>query len=319
MTVELHVVFGAGQVGYRLAERLLAMGKRVRVAKRSASQVPEGADLVLGDATDPIFCADAARGASVAYHCMNPGYDTRVWSETIPRYMNNLIAACARTSARLVVLDNVYMLGRPGGHPLNEDTPMNPSSRKGEVRARAAERLFEAHKQGDVVATSGRASDYYGPGGTQTATGDFFWPRVLAGRTAYLPLGLDAVHTYHYIPDVATGLAMLGCADADAYGRPWMLPCAPAGSLRELIVRLAKKLDREIRVREVPQWVVKTAAVFVPLFHELAEMRYQWEEPFIVDDRRFRERFRVAPTNIDQAAADTVTWALQHYRYRASA
>jgi nucleoside-diphosphate-sugar epimerase len=232
--------------------------------------------------------------------------------------MDNLIAASARAGARLVVLDNVYMLGRPHGRALNEDTPMDPCSRKGEIRARAAERLFEAHRRGDVVATSGRASDFYGPGGTLTALGDFFWPRVLSGRTAYSPFPLDAIHTYHYIPDVAAGLATLGCAEPDVYGRPWM-PCPPAGTLRELVVRLATKLDREIHVGQLPRAIVKTIAVFVPLFRELAEMLYQWDEPFVIDDRRFRERFRLAPTDPDRAAADTVAWAKQHYGRGASA
>ena len=84
---------------------------------------------------------------------------------------------------------------------------MNPASRKGEIRARVADRLFDAHRRGDVVATAGRASDFYCPGGTQTGLGDFFWPRVLAGKRAFIPFRLDAVHTYHYIPDVAAGLA----------------------------------------------------------------------------------------------------------------
>src|SRR5918995_1334007 len=90
-----------------------------------------------------------------------------------------------------------------------------------------------------LIATSGRASDFYGPGGVLTPLGDFFWPRVLSGRTVYSPFPLDGIHTYHYIPDVAAGLATLGCAERDVYGRPWMLPCAPAGTLRELVVRLA--------------------------------------------------------------------------------
>src|SRR5207253_2590069 len=97
-------------------------------------------------------------------------------------YMENLIAAAGGAAARLVVLDNLYMLGHPRGRALNEDTPMDPCSRKGEIRARAAARLFEAHRRGDVIATSGRASDFYGPGGTLTGLGDFFWPRVLAGK-----------------------------------------------------------------------------------------------------------------------------------------
>jgi nucleoside-diphosphate-sugar epimerase len=313
MTSELHVLFGAGQVGYPLAQRLLSVGKRVRIVKRSSGRVPTGSETILGDAADRAFCANAARGATTVYHCMNPPYNTRIWADLIPRYMDNLIAAASATNARLVVLDNLYMLGRPSGHPLNEDTPMNPCSRKGEIRARAAERLFDAHRRGDVVATAGRASDFYGPGGTMTGLGDFFWPRVLAGKTAYSPYPLDAVHTYHYIPDVAAGLATIGCADANAYGTPWMVPCAPAGSLLDLIVRLASTLGRELPVGQLPRWLLKTIGVFYPLMRELDEMLYQWDEPFVVDDRRFRERFQLLPVSIDQAAGETVAWAKQHY------
>jgi nucleoside-diphosphate-sugar epimerase len=314
MNGELHVVFGAGQVGSPLAERLLAMGKRVRIARRSTGQVPPGCEVVAGDASDQRFCVTAASGAAAIYHCMNPPYSARVWAELVPRYMDNLIAASAHARARLVVLDNLYMLGNPHGVALNEDTPMNPSSRKGEIRARAAERLFEAHRVGDVVATAGRASDFYGPRGTQTGVGDFFWPRALAGKTAYSPVPLDAVHTYHYIPDVAAGLATLGCADASAYGRPWMLPCAPAGTLRELVARLATPLGRALKVAQVPRWILKTAALAVPLMREVEEMMYQWDEPFVVDDSRFRAHFHVPPEDVARAAAQTVEWAQRHYR-----
>jgi hypothetical protein len=143
--------------------------------------------------------------------------------------------------------------------------------------------------------------------------GDFFWPRVLAGKTAYAPYSVDRVHTYHYIPDVAAGLATLGSADIAAYGRPWMLPCAPAEPLRALVARLARHLNRPIAVGQVPRWVLKLAAVFVPIARELDEMLYQWDEPFVIDDRRFRERFRQEPADVDAAARATVAWAQQHY------
>jgi len=317
---ELHVVFGSGQVGYPLAQQLLSRGHRVRIVKRSASHVPPGVEVVAGDAADTAFCATACEGATAVYHCMTPPYDAGIWAELLPRYMDNLIAGCARTGARLVTLDNIYMLGRPHGRAFTEDSPMNPASRKGEIRARVAERLFGAHRRGDVLATSGRASDFYGPGGTQTALGDFFWPRVLAGGRAYLPFPLDAIHTYHYIPDVAAGLATLGAADAGAYGGPWMLPCTPAGTLRDLVTRMVGFTEgRPIKVAQVPSWVIKAAGLAVPLMRELAEMAYQWEEPFIVDDSRFRARFASAPVEVDTAAAQTVGWAVQHYRHGPSA
>jgi nucleoside-diphosphate-sugar epimerase len=266
-----------------------------------------------GDAADPDFCLRAAAGATTVYHCMNPPYDAKVWAELVPRYMDNLIAAAGRAKARLVVLDNVYMLGAANGRRLSEDTPMNPRSRKGEIRARAAERLLDAHRRGEVVATTGRASDFYGPGGTLTGLGDFFWPRALAGKTAYSPYPLDAVHTYHYIPDVAAGLATLGTGPDDAYGRPWMLPCAPAESMRQLLARLERVLGRRLAVSRIPRAVLKVAGIFMPVMRELDEMLYQWDEPFVVDDSQFRARFHSEPTSVDDAAAATVAWATNHY------
>jgi nucleoside-diphosphate-sugar epimerase len=244
---------------------------------------------------------------------MNPPYYARVWASLVPRYMDNLIAAAARAGARLVVLDNVYMLGRPSGRLLDEETPMNPCSRKGEIRARAVERLFEAHRRGEVRATTGRASDFYGPGGTLTHLGDQFWRQALKRKTARVLVNPDTVHTYHYIPDVAAGLAVLGTAPDDAYGKPWMLPCSQAETMRDLVGRFSQALGREIRVAAVPRWLVTTLAVFVPLLREIGEMQYQWDEPFVVSDRRFRERFGLQPEAPDAAASATVAWAKQHY------
>jgi nucleoside-diphosphate-sugar epimerase len=316
MSRERHVVFGAGQVGSLLAERLLAQGHEVRVAKRSAGGVPPGAEAMLGDAAREEFCTEAAAGAAVVYHCMNPPYSTKVWVELLPRYMQNLIAASTRAGARLVVLDNVYMLGKPNGKRLTEDTPANPSSRKGEIRARMAQLLFDAHKRGDVRATSARASDFYGPRGTLTALGDFFWPRVLKGRSGQVIANPDMVHTFHYVPDVAAGLATLGSAPDDAFGRPWMLPCQPAGTFRDLVHRLEKHFGAAIPLSVVPGWMQSVLGIFIPPLREMPEMRYQWQEPFVVDDSAFRKRFGATPEDADRAAAATVEWARAHYGRR---
>jgi nucleoside-diphosphate-sugar epimerase len=292
---------------------LLEAGKRVRIVKRSASPMPPGAEVVHGDAAHRALCIKAAAGAAAVYHCMNPSYYARIWAELVPRYMENLIAAAGHTAARLVVLDNVYMLGRPEGRALDEDSPVNPCSRKGEIRARAAEQLFEAHRRCDVLATSGRASDYYGPGGTLTHLGDYFWPAALAGKKARVLVDPDAVHTYHYIPDVAAGLLTLGCAETVAYGRAWMLPCAPTETMRDLVSRFSASLGRDIRLAAVRRWMVKAIGLGVPFLREVGEMLYQWDEPFVIDDCRFRERFGVEPTKLDAAAIVTVEWAKRHY------
>ena len=307
--------FGGGQVGQLLAGILRERGSRVRMVKRSAG-APNGVELMQGDATDANFCREAANGASTVYHCMNPPYSTRIWAEVVPKYIENLIAAAAAAKARLVVLESVYMLGRTGGRPMNEDTPVKPCSRKGDIRAREAERLFEAHLRGEVRATVGRASDFYGPGATLSHLGDEFWKPVIAGGRGRVLVDPDAIHTYHYVPDVAAGLATLGTAGDDAYGKPWMLPCTPAESMRMLVARLSRHLGRDIRFAAIPRLGTKALGVFMPMLREIDEMLYQWDEPFVIDDSRFRAAFHVQPVEPERAAADTVAWAKAHYAHQ---
>lgn len=315
MKNELQVVFGAGQVGFFLAKKLLEAGKRVRIVKRNAGGIPDGCEFILGDALDPVVCRRACTGATVVYHCINPEYLAKVWDATLLPLMDNLIAAAGEANARLVVLDNVYMLGRTGGKPMNEDTPAYPCSKKGEIRARVAERLMAANRQGLVQVVCGRAADFYGPRGTLTYFGDFFWKAVLNGKPALLPANPDRIHTYHYIPDVARSLAQLGCAsESELSGNPvWMLPCQPAVTTRELANRFSPYLEIPVCMKQMPNWASKTLGLFMPVMRELSEMSYQWNEPFIIDDSRFRRTFEVALISVDEAAMETVKWAQKSY------
>jgi nucleoside-diphosphate-sugar epimerase len=310
----LHVIFGSGQVGTFLAKDLGAAGARVRVARRSAGPVPPGAELARGDATDPAFCREVTRGAAAVYHCMNPAYSSKLWAEQVPRFAENLLAAAGAAGARLVVLDNLYMLGPTGGRPLDEDTPFDPVSRKGEIRARAARRYLEATAKGEARVVVGRASDFYGPGGESSHFGATFWKGVFDGKPGNLVIPPDAVHTYHYIPDVARGLATLGAAPTDVDGRTFMLPCAPAETGRALVARFSAALGREIGIRAMPRPLVAVVGFFVPILGEIREMLYQWDAPFVVKDARFRERFpAVLPTPPEEGARATVAWARERF------
>jgi hypothetical protein len=53
----------------------------------------------------------------------------------------------------------------------------------------------------------------------------------------------------------------------------------------------------------MPRPVLKILALAVPFFREIDEMLYQWEEPFQINDWRFRERFGQGPRDVERAAA----------------
>src|SRR5262245_43643015 len=105
---QIHVVFGAGQIGTPLAEMLVRAGHEVRVERRSPGTPPAGASLRTGDAGDAVFVAAATAGASAIYHCMNPPYSAATWSQVLPRWRQALLAGAARSGARVVLLDNLY-------------------------------------------------------------------------------------------------------------------------------------------------------------------------------------------------------------------
>jgi hypothetical protein len=58
---------------------------------------------------------------------------------------------------------------------------------------------------------------------------------------------------------------------------------------------------------------MKAVGLFVPIIGEINEMMYQWDEPFLIDDRRFRMAFNSEPAEVESAALDTVTWAKGRY------
>jgi len=310
---QVHVVFGAGQIGAPLAERLVRAGHDVRVVRRSPGTPPAGAALRTGDAGDALFVEEAVRGASVVYHCMNPPYSSDTWAHVLPRWRASILAAATHAGARVVLLDNVYLLGRPSGQRLSETSPIAPCSRKGEIRAREWQAWLAAHHKGDVRVVCGRGSDFYGPGATESYFGDAFMPKALGSGVAQTLTRLDTPHTYHYTLDVAAGLAELGAAAEADTGRWWMLPAAPAVSTQAMLDLIGEALGQKLRVQPIPTLAIKGLSLFVPILRELGEMGYQWSEPFVVDDRAFRTRFATAATPLEQGVPAMMDWARQHY------
>jgi nucleoside-diphosphate-sugar epimerase len=309
-------VLGAGQIGPLVAERLLARGVRVRVGRKRATpaRVPgEGRGLETRslDVRDPAAVAKAAEGAAVVYHCVNPLYHQ--WPELLLPMTRGILEGTARAGARLVVLDNLYMYGDTAR--MNEETKVAPVSKKGALRAQAAELLLDADARGVFPVSIGRAADFFGPGAANTGVfGDRFFKRVFAGKSAECLGGPDQPHAYSYTPDVADGLVALGTARDPAGARGvWMLPVHPAETTRAVTARFARALGRPIEVARLPKWVLRGLGLFSPIIREVIEMTYQWEQPFVVDDAKIRGAFALAPTPWDQAIEATVTWARATY------
>ncbi|MCC7385859.1 MAG: NAD-dependent epimerase/dehydratase family protein [Deltaproteobacteria bacterium] len=312
MSTPLHVILGAGQIGPSIASSLLEKGLRVRLVRRGPFTVaPAGVETRSADLSDPAEAARAMAGAEVVYNTVTPPYAE--WGTLLLPLHRGILAGATETGAHLVVLDNLYVYGRAPDGRMTETTPAAPCSKKGELRAQAAAELVAARERGDCVVTIGRASDFFGPGATLASIfGDRFWQRVLSGKSGECFGDPDAAHSYSYLPDVVRGMVVLG-TDPRAKNRTWHLPVNKPEATRATVARMGEALGRPIKTTAVPRLVLSVMGLFQPIVREIAEMTYQWDGPFILDDSHFTTTFGERATDWASAARASVAWARSHY------
>jgi len=303
----LHVVFGTGQVGSALAAHLAGLGMAVRAVSRHRPLTLAGdTDWRAADAADPEAAADAAKGASVVYQCVNAPYTQ--WPERFPPLQRGVLAAADRNGALLVALENLYGYGPAGGKPMTEDLPLAAATVKGATRAAMTAELLAAAEAGRVRLAIGRASDFFGPGVTEgSVLGERVFGNALAGRRADFIGHPDLLHTYSYVPDIAAGLATLG-TDARAAGQTWHLPGPQTVTTRALLDLVAREAGHPVGIRSVPKLAVRALGLVNPMMRELAEMAYEFEEPFVLDTSKYQSVFGAAGTPLAGAIAATVAW-----------
>ena len=245
----------------------------------------------MADATDPDAATDAAEGASVVYQCLNAPYTD--WPRALP-------AAAARgaqprpnaTGALLVSLRTSMAMARPHGKPMTEDLPLAATTVKGRTRAAMTRELLAAADAGRVRLAIGRASDFFGAGVTtrqRSVSGSSAtpWPASAptssATPTCATPIAMS--------PTSRRGLATLG-TDERAAGGIWHLPGPETVTTRQLLELVAGEVGHPVGIRSVPKLAVRALGLFNPMMRELAEMSYEFDEPFVLDTTKYESVFR---------------------------
>lgn len=302
------MVFGSGALGSAVTRELLGRGLPVRVVSRSG-RAPAGAESHRADATDPAAVKAACAGAAAVYNCAAPPYTS--WAEQYPAIQNGLVAGAAVADAVLVSAENVYVYGRVQG-PMTEDTPIAPTSRKGEIRARMHEALMAAHRAGTLRVAVGRGPDYYGPEAVVTTVyGERVFYPALAGKPSEIFGDPRRAAHVAYVDDFARGLVTLGTR-AEAVGKVWHLPCPPALSQRALLDLIFRAAGHPTKIRAMPGWLATGLGWFIPILRELAEMQYQWQHDYDFRCDCYLAAFGGEVTPHAEAVRRTVEWFKAH-------
>lgn len=308
----LQVILGAsGGVGGAVARALARQGAvRVRGVTRSGKgDVPSGVEMVAGDVSDREQMRVICEGASVIYFCANPPYTD--WPRAFPPLLEGAIAGARASGAKLIVTDNLYVYA-PTTAPLTEDLPWRPVTRKGRVRAAMDERLMAAHQAGEIRMAIGRASDFFGPGALNTALiGEHFWRAFFTGKAVDWVGRLDVPHTCSYVEDFGRGLVTLAQHD-EALGQAWHIPAAdPLITGQRFLDLVFEVAGRRARIRTASKGLLRVAGIWSPLLREIAEMAYEFEQPYHMDGSKFTRAFGGTPTPLREAVQSTVAW-FQH-------
>ena len=159
----MHTILGSsGVIGRETAKALKVLGRPIRLVSRNPKKIHPDDELKKADLKILDQVREAVRGSEVVYLCAGFEYKLKVWKETWPLVMENVIETCKEEGSILIFFDNVYCYGKVEG-TMTEESPNKPSSKKGEVRAQIARRLMEAIKSGEIKGCIARSADFYGP------------------------------------------------------------------------------------------------------------------------------------------------------------
>jgi nucleoside-diphosphate-sugar epimerase len=312
---ETHVVFGAnGALGSAIVRTLVGDGVPVRSVvydeEEAKDVLPPGTAIVYGDATDPDGAKRACRGATIIYHCVN--VPQVQWLELLPQIHENIVNAARESRALVVFPGNVMGYGPFQQLPAKEDHPLAAETRKGRLRNAMEQRLTQAHQAGEISTVIPRFPDLYGPEVTNPQMAPLF-RAALSGKTGTWPGNLDVPHNLLYVEDAARACVLLATTP-DSHGEVWHVPGPGALTGRQFIEMAFEAASNRPRVRPLGRTLFRFFGALIPNAGEMVEMLYLYEQPMLLDGRKFAQAFpSFEYTPHREAVRRTVEWFSEYY------
>ena len=298
---ELHVVTGAGPVGWTVAEQLAAQGHSVRVLTRSGSgpEHPMIERRVVDIESDDL--RPHLSGATAIYHCTHVAYENTVWRNKLVAMENRVLDAAAGTVVAFP--ESLYAYGRVDG-PIREDSPRDARFRKLGVRTQ----LLAARDAHSTPTVSVAASDFYGPRVLTSHMGERVIAPILAGKPVRVLASADLPHSFTYVPDLAAAM-ITAAASPSLWNTVLHAPTAPAVSQRAMIEMFSAAAQLPSpKVGTIPAWALRLLSAVPGPMKELGDTLYQFRYPYVLDSGRSEAILGQQPTPLADGTAATMAW-----------
>ncbi|MEQ8424488.1 MAG: NAD-dependent epimerase/dehydratase family protein [Cyclobacteriaceae bacterium] len=301
----MQTILGAnGVIANNLAKSLPQHTDNIRLVSRNPKKVNETDHVFKADLLNAEQTSNAIKGSDVTYLTAGIPYRTDLWRKQWPIMMQNVIDGCKRHNSKLVFFSNVYPYGMVDGW-MKEDTPFNPCSRKGEVRAKIEETLLGEVKEGNIKAQIVRAADFYGPHTPLSYLKVMVFDNMAKNKKAQWLLTDTIRHSFTFTPDAGVATATLGNTET-AYNQVWHIPTdrnVPTG--KEFIEMTAKAFRVSPNYMVVKKWMLQLLGIVNSDVKEMIEMLYQSDRDYLFDSSKFESQFNYNPTTYQSGLEET--------------
>ncbi len=303
----VQTILGAnGSIGRELSRFLPQYTAQIRQVSRRPNKINVSDEVVQADLLDYQQTERAVAGSAIVYLLAGLKYETKTWQEQWPKVMRNAIDACKKHNSKLVFFDNVYAYGLVRGS-MTEETPFNPISKKGEVRARIAMMLLDEIKKKNLEGMIVRSADFYGPQVVQSMIHSTVTERLKAGKTPQWIGDPKTIHSFTYTPDAGKTVAILGNTPT-AYNQTWHALTSNEVITGEDFVRMAcaAKSVAFKGISRLPKVGVRVLGLFIPVLREFVEMMYQFENDYIFNSSKAEKALGIQATPYKDGIASII-------------
>jgi nucleoside-diphosphate-sugar epimerase len=292
----MHTILGAGgAVANALTRELLNNNETIRlVSRKPLNQTGKNITWQKADLLNYQEVLEAAKGSTVIYLTAGLVYDKTIWQQQWPVIMQNAINVAKATGARLIFFDNIYMYGLVNG-PITENTPYNPCSAKGEIRAKIATTLMDEVKAGNINASIARAADFYGTETMNSFVDMMVIDKFAKKQRAQWMGDVNKLHNFSYIPDMGKAVYLLG-QDTASDNQIWHMPTAAPLTGKTFIDMIAGTYNVDPKYFAIKKFMLQLFGLFDPLVKGTVEMYYQYNHDYNFNSAKFEKTFNFKPT-----------------------
>lgn len=297
----MQTILGAGgDIARQLAKELKKYTKKIRLVSRHPKAVNADDELMAADLMDGKEVQKAVAGSEVVYLTVGLTYDLRIWQKQWPVIMQNVISACLSHGSKLVFFDNVYMYDKAAIPNMTESSPLNPPSKKGQVRLQVVKMIEDAIANKNLKAIIARSADFYGPGSKNGVFNILVLDNLAKGKKANWQSDVDKIHSFTYVPDAANATAMLGNTE-EAYNQVWHLPTSTERLTGRQYISLASKImQKKESFMLLSPFMMSLFGLFNRQVKELVEMQYQNNQEYYFNSEKFCKAFDFTPTSYEK-------------------